>query len=192
MGPKITIDSATLMNKGLELIEAHHLFGAPHDMLDVLIHPQSIIHGLVSFRDGAMIAQMGPPDMRVPIAHCLSWPDRSSVNCARVDLAGLGQLTFESPDMDRFPALRIARHALENGGWATNILNAANEVAVAAYLERRIGFSDIAMVVEETLGRAQSEGLDEAPVTIDEAVALDREGRRLAGVHLSNGRRRTH
>jgi len=180
MGPKISVDSATLMNKGLEVIEAHYLFGLPSEQLDVLIHPQSIVHGIVAYRDGAMIAEMSTPDMRMPIAHCLAWPARSKVPGLRLDLARIGKLTFERPDVDRFPALKLARSALEAGGWATNILNAANEIAVAAYLAGTIGFLEIARVVEQSIERAAVEGLVQSPTTIKDALALDKEGRRIA------------
>ena len=140
MGPKITINSATLMNKGLELIEAHHLFALPPDQLDVVVHPQSIIHGLVEFRDGSVIAQLGSPDMRIPISHCLAWPVRMETPAARLDLAQISTLTFEEPDMVRFPALATARRALAAGGAAPTVLNAANEIAVREFLgpEHRI------------------------------------------------------
>ena len=180
MGPKISVDSATLMNKGLEVIEAHHLFGLPSEQLDVLIHPQSIVHGIVNYRDGCVIAEMSTPDMRMPIAHCLAWPARSKVAGPKLDLARVGKLTFERPDVDRFPSLKLARTALEAGGWATNILNAANEVAVAAYLAGTIGFLQIARVVEETVERAAVQGFGHAPATIKDALALDKEGRRIA------------
>jgi 1-deoxy-D-xylulose-5-phosphate reductoisomerase len=180
MGPKVSIDSATLMNKGLEVIEAHHLFGVPPEQLDVVVHPQSIVHGMVAYRDGSVIAQMSAPDMRMPIAHCLSWPGRSPIGGPRLDLTRIGRLTFERPDLDRFPALRVARAALGAGSWATNILNAANEVAVAAYLAGNIGFLEIARMVEETIERAAAQGLSKAPATIKDALALDREGRRIA------------
>ena len=180
MGPKISVDSATLMNKGLEVIEAHHLFDIPGDQLDVLVHPQSIVHGMVAFRDGSMIAQMSEPDMRMPIAHCLAWPERSPVPGPRLDLAKVGRLTFERPDTLRFPALKLARTALDAGGWATNILNAANEIAVAAYLAGTIGFLEIARIVEDTIERAEATGLNRSPTTVKDALALDREGRRIA------------
>ena len=141
MGPKITIDSATLMNKGLELIEAHHLFALAPDEIDVLVHPQSIVHGMVEFRDGSVIAQLGSPDMRIPIAHCLAWPERIDGPAARLDLAKVRELTFEEPDLDRFPALALARRALGAGGAAPTVLNAANEVAVAEFLAGRLGFA---------------------------------------------------
>ncbi len=180
MGRKITIDSATLMNKGLEVIEAHHLFGAPSEKLDVLVHPQSVVHGLVAFHDGAVVAGMGLPDMRMPIAHCLSWPETGPLAGRRLDLAELGSLTFERPDLDRFPALALARQALDAGDWATNILNAANEVAVTAFLEGRIGFLEIAGLVEQTIDRVSARSVPAVPDSVEAAIALDREGREIA------------
>jgi 1-deoxy-D-xylulose-5-phosphate reductoisomerase len=177
MGRKISIDSATLMNKGLELIEAHHLFGQPPDRLDVLIHPQSIVHGLIGFADGTMLAGLSPPDMRTPIAHCLAWPERSAPSVRQLRLESIGILSFEAPDLVRFPALGVARAALDVGGGATNILNAANEMAVAAFLADRIGFLEIAGIVEEALSVVAAPA---APATIAEAEALDAEGRRVA------------
>src|ERR1700736_5104597 len=141
MGPKVTIDSATLMNKGLELIEAHHLFALRPDELDVLVHPQSIVHGLVEFRDGSVIAQLGSPDMRIPIAHCLAWPVRMGTPAPRLDLARVATLTFEEPDVTRFPALALAPRALAAGGAFPTILNAANEIAVREFIDRRLGFA---------------------------------------------------
>ena len=135
MGAKITIDSATMMNKGLELIEAHHLFGVPEDRIDILVHPQSIIHSMVSFTDGSMLAQLGSPDMRIPIAYALGWPERLLTGSPRLDLADIGSLTFEPPDPERFLPLRLAREALREGDSAPNVLNASNEVAVAAFLD---------------------------------------------------------
>jgi 1-deoxy-D-xylulose-5-phosphate reductoisomerase len=179
MGAKISIDSATLMNKGLELIEAHHLFDLPSARLDVLVHPQSIVHALVTFRDGGVVAGLSVPDMRVPIAHCLGWPDRYAWEAPRLDLAALTTLSFELPDPVRFPALRLARAALEAGGAAPTVLNAANEVAVEAFLARRIGFLGIPALVESALERAVSEGLGE-PSTIEEALAVDHVGRSIA------------
>ncbi len=179
MGAKISIDSATLMNKGLELIEAHHLFDLPSAQLDVLVHPQSIVHALVAFRDGAVVAGLAVPDMRVPIAYCLGWPDRHAWEAPRLDLAALGTLTFEPPDLVRFPALKLARAVLEAGGAMPTLLNAANEVAVEAFLARRIGFPGIAAVVENTLERAVSEDLRE-PATVEEALAIDHVGRSIA------------
>jgi 1-deoxy-D-xylulose-5-phosphate reductoisomerase len=188
MGPKITIDSATLMNKGLEVIEAHHLFDLPSGQPEVVIHPQSVVHGIVAFRDGSMLAQMSAPDMRTPIAHCLAWPGRRSVASRRLDLLELGRLTFEPPDLDCFPTLRLARQALDTGGWAANILNAANEVAVQAFLDGAIGFLQIAEIVEESLTRAASLNAPSAPNSIEEAMFLDREGRRIARDLVGSGK----
>lgn len=180
MGPKVTIDSATLMNKGLELIEAHHLFALASAEIDVLVHPQSVVHGLVEFSDGSVVAQLGAPDMRIPIAHCLAWPVRLAGPAPRLDLAKLASLTFEEPDLERFPALGLARRALEEGGAAPTILNAANEVAVEAFVSGRIGFQGIAALVEATLdAAAREQGLRE-PQTIEEALAVDHIARSLA------------
>jgi 1-deoxy-D-xylulose-5-phosphate reductoisomerase len=177
MGVKITIDSATLMNKGLELIEAHHLFSMPPERLDVVVHPQSVVHALVTFTDGSVVAGMSVPDMRIPIAHCLGWPDRIAWRAPRLDLAAVGSLTFEPPDLQRFPALALARSALEAGGAAPTVLNAANEVAVEAFLARRIGFLGIPSIVERTL--EQMSGIAE-PTTVNEAIAVDHNARRIA------------
>ena len=151
MGAKISVDSATMMNKGLEVIEAHHLFQLPAEQLDVVVHPQSIVHGLVVYKDGSVLAQLGSPDMRTPIAYTLAWPERMSAPVQPLDLARIAKLTFEAPDEERFPALRLARASLRQGGAAPIILNAANETAVRAFLEREIGFLDIARLVERTL-----------------------------------------
>ncbi len=151
MGAKISVDSATMMNKGLELIEAHFLFGIPEERIDVLVHPQSVIHSLVEYVDGSVLAQLGTPDMRTPIAYALGWPARIATPAERLDLVKAATLTFEAPDPVRFPALRLARAALQSGGAAPTILSAANEVAVQAFLDRRIGFLDIERIVEETL-----------------------------------------
>jgi 1-deoxy-D-xylulose-5-phosphate reductoisomerase len=180
MGPKVTIDSATLMNKGLELIEAHHLFAMASSEIDILVHPQSIVHGLVEFRDGSLIAQLGSPDMRIPIAHCLAWPVRLDGPAPRLDLAKAATLTFEEPDPIRFPALRLARQALEAGGGAPTVLNAANEVAVAAFLERGLDFLGIAALVEATLAKAAKNGLTREPDTVEEALFVDHDSRLLA------------
>jgi 1-deoxy-D-xylulose-5-phosphate reductoisomerase len=180
MGQKITIDSATMMNKGLELIEAHHLFSVPLSQLDVLVHPQSVVHGLVEFRDGSVVAQLGSPDMRTPIAHCLAWPKRIDGLAARLDLARLASLTFEEADVVRFPALALARAALAAGGAAPTVLNAANEIAVAEFLGRRLSFAGIAMLVEETLSAAARRGLTKEPATIEEALFVDHDARSLA------------
>jgi 1-deoxy-D-xylulose-5-phosphate reductoisomerase len=176
MGAKISVDSATLMNKGLELIEAHHLFGLGSDKIDVVVHPQSVVHSLVEFVDGSLLAQLGSADMRIPIAYTLAWPERMETPSQRLSLTETGRLDFEAPDMDRFPALRIAREALERGGGAAIVLNAANEIAVEAFLNGRIGFCDISRLVEQALA-----GIDApAPATVDEVVALDRESRERA------------
>jgi 1-deoxy-D-xylulose-5-phosphate reductoisomerase len=180
MGPKVTIDSATLMNKGLEIIEAHHLFSLSSDEIEVLVHPQSVVHGLVEFRDGSVVAQLGSPDMRIPIAHCLAWPQRIDGPAARLDLAALHDLTFEAPDLDRFPALALARRALETGGAAPTVLNAADEVAVGEFIAGRIGFPAIAALVEATLERAGAQGLLAEPGGIDAALSVDHIARSLA------------
>jgi len=153
MGAKISVDSATMMNKGLELIEAHHLFHMPEDRIEILIHPQSVVHSLVAYVDGSVLAQLGSPDMRTPIAHALAWPERIEAPTPRLDLAALKQLTFETPDLERFPALQMARDALKTGATAPTLLNAANEVAVAAFLGGRIGFLGIAKLVHGVLDR---------------------------------------
>ena len=180
MGPKITIDSATLMNKGLELIEAYHLFPVGLDRLDVVVHPQSIVHCLVSFRDGSVLAQLGAPDMRTPIALGLSWPARMTTPTERLDLVRHGSLTFEAPDCVRFPALTLARDALKRGGSAPAVLNAANEIAVAAFLARRIAFLDIAAIVGKCLDRAERGALMAPPGSLDDVVEIDRTARQLA------------
>jgi len=173
MGAKISVDSATMMNKGLELIEAQHLFGLPAERIDILVHPQSVVHSLVEFVDGSVIAQLGSPDMRIPIAHALAWPERMKTPAERLDLARIGGLEFEEPDMERFPALRLAREALAAGGSAPIILNAANEVAVGAFLERRVSFGDIARVVERALQTIQTP----SPTSIAEVIDIDRQVR---------------
>ena len=172
MGPKVTIDSAGLMNKGLEMIEAHHLFGLPADRLDVVVHPQSIVHGFIAFADGSLIAGMASPDMRTPIAHCLAYPERIASGVRPPDLAALGRLTFERADLKRFPALSLAIEALRTGGGAPTALNAANEIAVAAFLNRRIGFGDIARLVAKTLSAMTEAGELGAPADIAEALAI--------------------
>jgi len=180
MGPKVTIDSATLMNKGLELIEAHHLFSLKPDEIDVLVHPQSVVHGLVEFRDGSVVAQLGSPDMRIPIAHCLAWPRRIDGPAARLDLAALKQLTFEAPDLVRFPALGLARRVMEIGGAAPTVLNAADEIAVAEFIAGRIAFPAIPALVEATLDMAAKQGLLAEPAGIDAALAIDHTARSIA------------
>ena len=170
MGAKISVDSATLMNKGLELIEAHYLFGLPSSQLDVVIHPQSVIHSMVEFVDGSVLAQLGSPDMRIPIAYALAWPERMATPAQRLDFAGIGRLDFELPDLERFPALRIARDALEQGGAAPAVLNAANEVAVASFLSNELRFSQIAELVQEVLNKARYD----QPRSIDDVLEIDR------------------
>jgi len=176
MGAKISVDSATLMNKGLELIEAHHLFGLPSERIDIVVHPQSIVHSLVEFVDGSMLAQLGSADMRIPIAYTLAWPHRMDTPAERLSLADIGRLDFEAPDPERFPALRLARHALQSGGGAAVVLNGANEVAVDAFLNGRIGFCDICRLAEEVLNDLDAP----VPGSIDEVVALDAQTRERA------------
>ncbi|MBM3537177.1 MAG: 1-deoxy-D-xylulose-5-phosphate reductoisomerase [Alphaproteobacteria bacterium] len=176
MGAKISVDSATMMNKGLEIIEAHYLFALPEERIEVLVHPQSVIHSMVAYVDGSVLAQLGTPDMRTPIAFALGWPRRIPAPSPRLDLAKLGHLTFEAPDAVRFPALRLAREALKSGGGAPTILNAANEVAVAAFLAGEIGFLDIVRSVEETLSVLPAVALS----SLDDLRRLDAEARELA------------
>jgi 1-deoxy-D-xylulose-5-phosphate reductoisomerase len=170
MGAKISVDSATMMNKGLELIEAHHLFGVPSKRIEIVIHPQSVVHSLVEFVDGSVLAQLGSPDMRIPIAYALAWPERIPTPAQRLDLASIARLEFEEPDLTRFPALRIAREALEAGGSAPVILNAANEAAVSRFLTGSIAFTDIPRLVE----RALEESVLAAPGSIAEVLEIDR------------------
>ena len=184
MGAKITIDSATMMNKGLELIEAHLLFGLPGEQIDIVVHPQSVIHSMVAYRDGSVLAQMGTPDMRVPISHALGWPARIDGPAARLDFAELAPLTFERPDSGRFPSLRLARQALVTGGIAPIVLNASNEVAVAAFLAGRIGFLDIARVVEDVM--VATEGLGAAVEGLQHVQAAELAARRRAEAAVQN------
>jgi 1-deoxy-D-xylulose-5-phosphate reductoisomerase len=179
MGAKITIDSATMMNKGLELIEAHHLFGFGSEQIDIIVHPQSVVHGMVEYRDGSLIAQLGPPDMRVPIAHCLAWPERMP-GAARLDFAQMANLTFEAPDPVRFPALALARHALQTGRGVPTVLNAANEVAVHEFINRRLGFAGIAALVDATIDAAEGRGIMREPESVDDAISVDHISRSLA------------
>jgi 1-deoxy-D-xylulose-5-phosphate reductoisomerase len=188
MGVKNSVDSATLMNKGLEMIEASYLFDTPEDRIEVLVHPQSVVHSMVEFADGSTMAQLSPPDMRTPIAYAYSWPDRLPWPAPRMDLAALGALTFEAPDLDRFPALSLARAALRAGGGAPAVFNAANEEAVNAFVARRIGFLDIALAVAETMERAefgQNLAMEGGDDVLERALLLDRSARRLAGEVLS-------
>jgi 1-deoxy-D-xylulose-5-phosphate reductoisomerase len=182
MGAKISVDSATLMNKGLELIEAARLFPVAPERIEIVVHRQSIIHSIVDYVDGSMLAQLGPSDMRVPIAHTLAWPDRMATPMAPLDLVAVGRLDFETPDADRFPALRLAREALEAGGAAPAILNAANEVAVAAFLDGRVGFLEIAAIVADTLARYQPA----PPDTLEAVLAVDAEARAVARARVED------
>ena len=184
MGQKITIDSASMMNKGLEVIEASYLFALKPDEIDVLVHPQSIIHGMVEFSDRSVVAQLGVPDMRIPIAHCLGWPDRIKGPSGKLDLAKIGQLTFEAPDFARFPGLRLAYDSLRTGNGATTVYNAANEVAVAAFIGGKIKFGAIARLVEATL-EAWIGSTNLAPLSsADEAIAVDHNARNMAATLL--------
>jgi 1-deoxy-D-xylulose-5-phosphate reductoisomerase len=178
MGRKITIDSASMFNKGLEIIEAYHLFDLEPDQIEVLVHPQSIIHGLVEFSDCSVVAQMGAPDMRTPIAHCLAWPERIDGPAKKLDLAAIGQLTFEAPDPVRFPALRLVQEALRAGGAMPTVFNAANEVAVDAFLNGRIGFGGIARLVEATMEAASR--TNSLPKSADDALSIDHSSRNMA------------
>jgi 1-deoxy-D-xylulose-5-phosphate reductoisomerase len=182
MGAKISVDSATLMNKGLELIEAHHLFGIEPARLSVVVHPQSIVHSLVGYVDGSVLAQLGSPDMRTPIAYALGYPHRIEAPTARLNLAELGQLSFERPDTVKFPCLALAQDALQRRGGAPTILNAANEVAVEAFLARKLAFSGIARLVESVL--QQCGGTGRAPASLAEAIELDQIAREMAARHL--------
>jgi len=176
MGAKISVDSASMMNKGLEVIEAHHLFGLTEDRIDVVVHPQSVIHSLVAYADGSVLAQLGSPDMRTPIAYALGWPRRIEAPAPKLNLAEIGQLTFEAPDPVRFPALRLARQVLRAGGSAPTVLNAANEIAVQAFLDREIGFLEIATLVEETLNALEMRPL----ASLDDVAEMDAQARRFA------------
>ena len=181
MGAKISVDSATMMNKGLELIEAHYLFEMPENRIDILVHPQSIVHSLVCYVDGSVLAQLGAPDMRTPIAYTLGWPKRIGAPSARLDLGRIATLTFEPPDAERFPSLSLAREALREGGNAPIVLNASNEAAVDGFLAERIGFLDVARVVEETLCRFE----EPAARSVAEVAAVDRAARLAAGEIIS-------
>jgi 1-deoxy-D-xylulose-5-phosphate reductoisomerase len=173
MGAKISVDSATMFNKGLELIEAHHLFPVGLDKLKIIVHPQSVIHSMVEYRDGSTLAQLGPSDMRVPIASCLAWPQRMETPLAPLDLAAIGELTFRAADEERFPATRICRAAAETGGAAPAVLNAANEVAVAAFLDGKLPFTRIAVMVEQVLARYAPP----SPASLADVMAIDAEAR---------------
>jgi 1-deoxy-D-xylulose-5-phosphate reductoisomerase len=181
MGAKISVDSATMMNKGLELIEAHYLFGLPSERIDILVHPQSVVHSMVEFVDGSVLAQLGSADMRIPIAYALAWPERMATPAQRLDLAAIARLDFEAPDLDRFPALRLARDALEAGGAAPVVLNAANEVAVAGFLAGRIAFPEISRLVQEALMAADYG----APSSIGDVREIDRVTRERANAMMT-------
>ncbi|KVM65164.1 1-deoxy-D-xylulose 5-phosphate reductoisomerase [Burkholderia gladioli] len=181
MGRKISVDSATMMNKGLEVIEAHWIFGLPSQRIEVLIHPQSVIHSLVSYKDGSVLAQLGNPDMRTPIAHALAFPERVDAGVAQLDLAQIATLNFEKPDFQRFPCLALAIQALDAGGVASTVLNAANELAVEAFLERRIGFMDIASTVDAVLNHLTNR----EPDGLDDVLAADAEARREAAAVIA-------
>ncbi|MCF8481794.1 MAG: 1-deoxy-D-xylulose-5-phosphate reductoisomerase [Rhodospirillum sp.] len=186
MGAKISVDSASMFNKGLEFIEAHHIFGMSADRIEILVHPQSVIHSMVAYVDGSVLAQLGSPDMRTPIAFSLAWPDRMAAPVPRLDFAALARLDFRAPDPVRFPAIRVVREALERGGVAPTAMNAANEVAVDCFLNRTIGFLDIPMVVEETIEEIMSGPLGSQSVDRLEAVrAVDAEARGVAARHAS-------
>ena len=180
MGAKISIDSATMMNKGLELIEAYHLFPVREDQIEVLVHPQSVVHSLVDYVDGSVLAQMGTPDMRTPIAYALGWPRRMATPAPKLKLEEIGNLTFETPDEGGFPALRLAREALKAGGNAPTVLNAANEIAVAGFLDQRISFLEIAAIVENTLENTPHCGL----ATLDEVLDADASAREIANSYI--------
>lgn len=174
MGNKISIDSATMMNKGLEIIEAHYLFGVKESVIDVVIHPQSIVHSLVSYLDGSVLAQLAHPDMKIPIAYTLSWPNRMNINMPRLDLSKVGSLEFYDPDEDKFPALRLARESIKSGGSACLTFNAANEIAVAEFLAGKIRFTDIVTLVEKVLEKNIKAG----PKSIEEVILMDDEVRK--------------
>ncbi len=176
MGAKISVDSASMMNKGLELIEAYHLFGLPQEQIEIIVHPQSVIHSAVAYKDGSVLAQLGSPDMRTPIAYALGWPKRIVAPSPKLDLIKFASLTFIAPDEIRFPALRLAREALKSGGVMTAIMNAANEVAVDSFLKKRIAFTDIAKVVEKVMNKSQNRTV----TTIEEVIDVDNKSRQLA------------
>ncbi len=180
MGRKISVDSATMMNKGLEIIEAHWLFGAPRNQIEVVIHPQSVVHSMVEYVDGSVIAQMGNPDMRTPIAHALAYPDRIESGVDSLSLPTIGSLNFENPDVTRFPAIRLAYEALQTGGTAPIILNAANEMAVASFLSEQLPFLAITQVIEEVLNLSSSESV----AGIDHVLAVDSRARELASTAI--------
>ena len=182
MGQKISVDSATMMNKGLEVIEAHWLFNAPQEIIEVVIHPQSIIHSMVSYADGSILAQLGNPDMRTPIAHCLGWPERIDSGVEPLDIFDVAKLEFEKPDLQRFPCLGLCYQAMQEGGSASIALNAANEVAVEAFLQNRIAFTAIAGLIENVLDKITKTDAN----TLDEILAADRDAREIARLQINN------
>lgn len=186
MGAKISVDSASMMNKGLELIEAHHLFGLPETQIDILVHPQSVIHSMVAYRDGSVLAQLGSPDMRTPIAYALGWPKRIAAPADRLDFAKMRELTFEAPDPVRFPALRLARSVLQAGGQAPTILNAANEIGVAAFLDRKIAFTDIAAIVESVLDEMGNRALGSLSDVLETDLSARQVAQRQVAARLRN------
>jgi 1-deoxy-D-xylulose-5-phosphate reductoisomerase len=182
MGRKISVDSATMMNKGLEVIEAHWLFGAPRERIEVVIHPQSIIHSMVEYADGSVIAQLGNPDMRTPIAHALAYPERIDAGVASLDLCRIGQLSFEAPDFSRFPCLRLAYEALERGGSAPAVVNASNEMAVEAFLAGRLSFMRIPGIIEETLAAVPQREIADLAGVMDADAESRETARRLMAI----------
>jgi 1-deoxy-D-xylulose-5-phosphate reductoisomerase len=182
MGAKISIDSATMMNKGLELIEAWHLFPVAEEKIEIVVHPQSVVHSMVEYCDGSVLAQLGSPDMRTPIAYALAWPERIKVDVPRLDFATIGGLNFQKPDTERFPALRLARQALQDGGTLPTVLNGANEVAVAAFLENRIGFLEIAEIVEAMMEKIGSQPL----TSLDQVFETDAYVRRETASYITS------
>jgi len=187
MGAKISIDSATMMNKGLELIEAYHLFPIEAGQIEILVHPQSVVHSMVAYCDGSVLAQLGSPDMRTPISYSLAWPDRIEAPVPRLDLAEIGKLTFEKPDMERFPAIRLAREALSLGGAFATALNAANEIAVHGFLDGKIGFLDIVRIVEETLAHIEHGSIN----SLEHVSEIDLDARTIANSLIANTRHST-
>jgi 1-deoxy-D-xylulose-5-phosphate reductoisomerase len=180
MGQKISVDSATMMNKGLEVIEAHWLFNVSQDLIEVVIHPQSIIHSMVSYADGSILAQLGNPDMRTPIAHCLAWPERIDSGVEPLDIFDVAKLEFEKPDLERFPCLELCYQAMRSGGSASIALNAANEIAVDAFLQKKIAFTSIAEIIEKVLAEFNITGVD----TLDDILAADFTAREITQTHL--------
>ena len=185
MGAKISVDSATMMNKGLELIEAAHIFPVDHKQIEILVHPQSVIHSMVEYVDGSVLAQLGTPDMRTPIASTLAWPDRTPSPSEKLDFAKVATLTFEAPDLERFPSLRLAREAIDKKGILPAALNAANEVAVAAFLDHKLGFLEIAAVAEQTMESMYGNRVNHELRTLEDAVEADTEDRRIAALAVA-------